>query len=279
MARYFDITALTTLISLDDQRKGQASFTVTNATTASIRGDAVVMPKSGAKPEWFTIDHPSRHYDPGASEQLTVSIDAGMDATPATYGFQLRVLLGGGVPEEQYDDGPLVKFDVEEVPTQPPVQQPVKKPFPWWIVAVIGVIAVLVILAGVWFFFLREKPLTGDAVRIVSAHPGAGSTLRTTNGTVVSFDVQYSFASAPYGYVQLGFVDYGAASNCTGSTFGTGGLYYLPVDGPNGHITINALWTSNADGRMAPKVWLYDQTGSTVVDSPPDGDYCYHYVP
>src|SRR3954453_429337 len=140
MARYFDITALTTLISLDAERKGQASFTVTNATTASIRGDAVVIPKSGAKPEWFTIDHASRHYDPSASEQLSVSIDAGMDAPPATYGFQVRVLLGGGVPEEQFDDGPPVKFDVEEIPTEPPVVVPPKRGIPWWVFLVLGLI-------------------------------------------------------------------------------------------------------------------------------------------
>src|SRR3954452_18568779 len=155
MARYFDITALTTLISLDAERKGQASFTVTNATNASIRGDAVVIPKSGAKQEWFTIDHASRHYDPGASEQLTVSIDAGMDAAPATYGFQLRVLLGGGVPEEQFDDGPLVKFDVTEIPAQPPPPPPppAKRGIPWWVFLIAGLI-VLVVIGGIVAFVL-----------------------------------------------------------------------------------------------------------------------------
>ena len=276
MARYFDITALTTLISLDAERKGVASLTVTNATNASIRGDAIVIPKSGAKQEWFTIERASRHYDPGASEQLSVAIDAGMDAAPATYGFQVRVLLGGGVPEEQFDDGPLVKFDVEEIPDkpQPPTPTP-KKPFPWWIVAIIvGAIAALLIGVAIWFFVIRKPPLTGDDVRIVSSTPGTGTTLRAGVQTVLQFTVQYSLSAASPAFIVVNMADFPGATSCATSGFSTSGGGYQPVPAPNGEVTVNVLWSGGA-GRTAPRVTLYSSGFSMIHEFDPDNRYCY----
>jgi len=280
MARYFNVTALTTLISLDAERKGVASLTVTNATNASIRGDAVVIPKSGAKQEWFTIERASRHYDPGASEQLSVAIDAGMDAAPATYGFQVRVLLGGGVPEEQFDDGPLVKFDVEEIPDKPPTPTPTpKKPFPWWIVVIIvGAIAALLIGVAIWFFVIRKPPLTGDDARIVSSTPGTGTTLRAGVPTVLQFTVQYSFSAPGPAYVVLSMADYAGATSCATSGFSTNGGGYQPVAGQTGEVTVNVLW-SGGSGRTAPRVTLYSSGFGTIRELDPDTRYCYAVNP
>jgi hypothetical protein len=155
MAQYFDITTPVTSIALDDARKGEVTFTVSNATTASIRGESVVIPGGGALTEWFTVDRPVRTYQRGQADQVSVAVAVPMDAPAGSYSIQLRTLLGGGVPEEDFDDGPAVSFEVPEPPAPPPPPPP-KKPFPWWILAVIAAIVVAVIvIAGIVFVVTR----------------------------------------------------------------------------------------------------------------------------
>lgn len=166
MARYFNITAVTNSIELDASRTGQAAFTVTNATSASIGGDAVVVPEPGADAAKYDIDEPSRHFGPGATDQLTVKVTAPAEMAPGTYGFHLRMLLGGGVPEEQFDDGPTVKYTVAKVEEPPPpIQPPPKKPFPWWIVAVIVAVIAIIVIGGI-IAFVVTRPKTGTIVVI-----------------------------------------------------------------------------------------------------------------
>jgi hypothetical protein len=101
-----------------------------------------------------------------------------MDAAPATYGFQLRVLLGGGVPEEQFDDGPVVKFDVTDIPA-PPVEipkPPPKRGIPWWVFLVAGLIALVVIGGIVAFVLTRPKPSTLTVVTVVINDNGFNAT-------------------------------------------------------------------------------------------------------
>jgi hypothetical protein len=164
MARYFDVTAVTTSVELDKKRKGQAAFTVTNATTASLRGDAVVVPEAGAEAAKYEIDEPSRHFAPGATDQVIVEVTAPAGMPAGTYGFRLRMLLGGGVPEEQFDDSPTVKYLVEKGDELPP-----KKPFPWWIVIVAALIALVVI--GVTIYVLVPKPPVPTPIPTPTAPP------------------------------------------------------------------------------------------------------------
>jgi hypothetical protein len=166
MARFFNVTAVTTSIELDATRTGQAAFTVTNATSASIRGDAVVMPEPGAETAKYDIDEPSRHFGPGATDQLTVKVTAPAEMAAGTYGFRLRMLLGGGVPEEQFDDGPTVKYTVSKIEEPPPPPPPPpKKPFPWWIVAVIVAVIAIIVIGGI-VAFVVTRPKTGTIVVI-----------------------------------------------------------------------------------------------------------------
>ncbi len=177
MARFFDITAVTTSIELDKSRTGQAAFTVTNATPASIRGDAVVVSGPGAETAKYEVDEPSRHFGPGATDQLTVKVTAPTEMVPGTYGFQLRMLLGGGVPEEQFDDGPTVTYTVSKVEEPPPPPPPPpKKPFPWWIVAVIVAVIAIVVIGGIIAFVVSRPPATGTIVVITSVTNDDGQT-------------------------------------------------------------------------------------------------------
>lgn len=163
MARFFDITAVTTSTALDADRVGTAAFTVTNATAASIRGEAVVVPQPGAEGARYDIDRPSRHFDPGATESVTVEITAPPEMPAGTYGFQLRMILGGGIPEEQYDDGPVVRFAVVEAPPPPPPPpEPKPKPgIPWWVFALIAAVVLVVIGVVAYLLWPREPTPIG----------------------------------------------------------------------------------------------------------------------
>jgi hypothetical protein len=153
VTKYFDITTPVTEIALSDDLKGELTFTVSNATTASIRGESVVIPGQGALAEWFTVDRPVRNYQRDQADQVGVAVTVPKDAAPGEYAFQLRTLLGGGVPEEDYDDSPSVSFVVPEPPKPPPP----KKPFPWWILLVIAAIVIAIIVIG-GIVFVATRP-------------------------------------------------------------------------------------------------------------------------
>jgi hypothetical protein len=155
MGTYFDITAPVTEIALSDARTGELAFTISNATTAAIRGESVVIPGPGAVAEWFTVDRPVRTYQRSQADQVGLAVAVPADAPPGDYSFVLRTLLGGGVPEEDFDDSPSISFEIPEPPAPPPPPPP-KKPFPWWILLVIGAIVVAVIvIAGIVFVATR----------------------------------------------------------------------------------------------------------------------------
>jgi hypothetical protein len=70
---------------------------------------------------------------------------------PGTYSFRLDAVAENN-PDEDFTEGPPVSFEVK------PASEPVKKPFPWWIL----IIVVLVLIAGVAVFALTRggKPGT-----------------------------------------------------------------------------------------------------------------------
>ncbi|MET0772493.1 MAG: CARDB domain-containing protein [Candidatus Limnocylindrales bacterium] len=153
MGIWFDITAVRATIVLDEGRRAEAVFTVGNATDAPIRGEAVIQPGDGADPSWFVVDRPERSWEVGESDQVVVAIVVPADVPAGARSFRLRIQLVGGVPEEDFDAGPPLGFDVP--PTAPP---PIpRKPFPWWIVALVLLVIVIVVAGGV-FVATRPSP-------------------------------------------------------------------------------------------------------------------------
>lgn len=147
MTTWFSITVAATQLSLDADRSATTAFTVANAGTTAVRGDARIVSVPAEASGWFTVDTPSRPFAVDQTEQLLVTVRVPPGAPAGPVRFRLRMLLGGGVPEEQFDDSPEVRFEVPEVPVPPP-PPPARRP--WWIVVVAAV--VLLILAGVGGF-------------------------------------------------------------------------------------------------------------------------------
>ena len=155
MPRAFDITAATESANLSASGQGEIAFTVSNALRAPVRARATVMVAGQAKSEWATIaGDAERDFTPDGTQQFIVKIQTPPGTPPGRYTFHLLVSNVAN-PDEQYADGPTVSFVVPEVA---PV---VKKPFPWWIVALVG--GVLVIGGGVTAILAgRGGPDLGD---------------------------------------------------------------------------------------------------------------------
>jgi hypothetical protein len=138
----FTITAATSSLHLDAQRRAEASFTISNDSGRFIRGRALLVPQDPAAAAWFALAGEAEHdYPVAGTQQYTVQIAVPPDAAPGTYSFRLDA-VGTGNPDEEYTRGPEVAFAV----LPPPPPPPPRKPFPIWIPIVAGVVILLVII-------------------------------------------------------------------------------------------------------------------------------------
>jgi hypothetical protein len=141
MPRAFDITAATETINLSASGQGELAFTVSNALRRPVRARATVMMAGQARREWATLSGgEERDFAPDGTQQFTVKLQVPPGTPPGSYTFHLLVTDVAN-PDEQYAEGPTVAFVVPEA------APPVKKPFPWWIVALAA--GVIIITGGV----------------------------------------------------------------------------------------------------------------------------------
>ncbi len=139
MPRTFDITTPTPALSLDGQGQAEVAFTVSNALGQPTRVRAVVEPSGSTKPEWLSLpEGAEKDLPPDGTSLFTVKLAVPPGTPPGQYSFNLLV-VGVANPDEHYARGPGVAFTVAKA------EVPVKKPFPWWLVALVGGV---VLLAG-----------------------------------------------------------------------------------------------------------------------------------
>jgi hypothetical protein len=145
MANIFTITTTTQALKADANGVAIAVFTVTNVTSRPVRGFVKPKPLGNTKDEWLKIEgETERDFPAGATHQFTVVFNKPKPpATPPTpppaESFPFRVDAISSInPNEDYTEGPVVT--VETAAGQP---LPVKKPFPWWILIVAGVLLVV----------------------------------------------------------------------------------------------------------------------------------------
>ena len=141
MANPFAITAASNSVSLRSDRTGQAAFTVFNASGRPIRGRARIVAEDPATEPWLSlVGDAERAFGIAGTQQFVVQIEAPPTAPAGDMRFRLD-MVDVENPDENYSRGPTVTFQVPE-----PVAA--SKPFPWWIVAVV---AGVIILIGVAF--------------------------------------------------------------------------------------------------------------------------------
>lgn len=140
MPRSFAITAASNSVFLDEDRKGEARFTVSNQSGRSIEGRARVVAEDAEAEPWISLRGSAhRVFSTAGTEQYTAEIEVPPDAPSGNYTVRLD-MVGEERPDEQYVEGPSVTFQVPE-------PEPDSEPFPWKIVA--AIVAVLLIGGGV----------------------------------------------------------------------------------------------------------------------------------
>jgi hypothetical protein len=143
----FAVTAATNSVRLDEQHKGEAVYTVFNASGRAIRGRAQVVSDKPAAQAWLSIaDGAERDFTIAAVQQFTVQINVPPNGPAGSYSFRID-MVGVDNPDEEYVQGPASTFVVAE-PVPP-------HPFPWWILVV--VVVGLVVIGGGTFFVIKQS--------------------------------------------------------------------------------------------------------------------------
>ena len=161
MASIVEIQAATTSVTCDPQGNAEHVVSIHNTTGRKLRVTARIHVDEPAKAEWvgkpvLQAKPKQQEWDlePDETIQVTVPIVA-KDAAAGDYTFRLEV-YSTEAPSEETSMGDGIAFTV---PEPPPVEPPVEKPFPWWIIVVI--VAVLVIGGVSWFVISQYVLKTG----------------------------------------------------------------------------------------------------------------------
>lgn len=143
MPSSFAITTAANSTPLDANRKGQTVFTVSNTSVRALKGRARIVSDNPTAAAWFKLTgEAERDFTVNGTQQYALQIAVPPTVAAGDYTVRLD-MVGVENPDEDFTQGPSVTFAV-------PAPLPVKKPFPWWIIAVIaGVIIIGIILAVV----------------------------------------------------------------------------------------------------------------------------------
>ena len=124
--------------------KGSAVFGVTNKTGEGLTARLSVQVQGDGKPEWYQVQgEPERPVAAGETQTVTIVAKIPGATPPGQHRIKLRA-TNVNDPDNDSTDSTAATVTVPVVATKPP---PVKKPFPWWILAVVG--GVLVVVIGV----------------------------------------------------------------------------------------------------------------------------------
>ncbi len=146
-----NIFAITTAADKLKAENGSATtvFTVTNTTSRPLRGVMKIKPLSNTEASWVKIEgETERDFPAGGTHQFTVSFNKPTPSNPQTtlqsaesFPFRLDAVSATN-PDEDFTEGPIVTV---EIPEQKAEQ---KKPFPWWILIVLGVLLIVGVIVG-----------------------------------------------------------------------------------------------------------------------------------
>lgn len=151
MARPFAITSASESLRLDGDGHAEASLTVTNTTPRSLGTRLVLRPLGGSQAAWFVppLDREVT-LEPGKTTQHSVRLAVPPGLGAGKFTFRLDA-VSIEHPDDDFTEGPLVSFELSAA-AKPPA-----KPFPWWILIVVG--ALLVLAIGITLaLVLTRKP-------------------------------------------------------------------------------------------------------------------------
>jgi hypothetical protein len=122
--------------------KGSAVFGVTNKTGEGLTARFSVQVQGDGKAEWYQVQgEPERPVAAGENQTVTVVAKIPVATPPGQHRIKLRA-INVNDPDNDSTDSAAATVTV---PAAGPAAPPPKKPFPWWILAVVGGVLVLVI--------------------------------------------------------------------------------------------------------------------------------------
>ena len=121
--------------------KGTATFNVTNKTGEGLTGRFGVQIQGAGKAEWYSVQgEPERPVAAGETQTVIVAAKIPATTPPGQHRIKLRA-TNVNDPDNDFTESTVATVTVPAV-AKPPAK---KKPFPWWILAVVGGVLVLVI--------------------------------------------------------------------------------------------------------------------------------------
>ncbi len=147
MTSIVTVTPASQTVKASKDGVAEHAFSVTNITGAPLGIGAEVLVEPPAQEGWFSIEGPAeRQLAVNETDQITVKAKLPAGTAPGTYKFKLQVYsTAKGRAGEDVTEGPTVSVEMP-TPEEKPIrkQDEVKKPFPWWIVAVAAAVVLLV---------------------------------------------------------------------------------------------------------------------------------------
>jgi hypothetical protein len=170
-ARYtkWVVTAAAQRITLNAQRAGESTFTVTNPGGVADRAVLDPVAGEGADESWLVVDEPLRLVRAGASVSSLLRGAGPAGTPPGEYAVQGRVYSAESAPEESSVLSPRVML---EVPAEPEPDQPERSRW-WWLVAA-GLAVVLLVVGGVLVFDRGDGRAVLAPTPSPAASPGTG---------------------------------------------------------------------------------------------------------
>ncbi len=149
MPRAFDIVPLVPSVKPNAQGKAELTFSVSNKLNRPLRAKATPGAEGTTKAEWLSVvGSAEQDFAADGTQQVTVKFQAPAGTPPGSYGVHLLVATLNN-PDEEYAKGPVVTVEVPKADVAP------VKPFPWWILALVA--GVLVIVGGSYALFSSMK--------------------------------------------------------------------------------------------------------------------------
>ena len=183
------VTTSTDRVNLDTQRRGELSFTVTNASDAADQVVFEPVPGAGIDRSAVTVDNPGRPVPGRGSASFLVHIAIPQQAAAGRYELYGQAYSAHLAPEETLGRSGRVVFDVAAPP------QPKKRP--WWLLAVAGLVIVVLGVVG----FVVFRPSGTAVVPNVVGQPQAAASDRLDKAGLKLGSVRHRLDAANDGKV------------------------------------------------------------------------------
>jgi hypothetical protein len=185
----FSITTATTDLRLDDSRKGQVAYTVTNTSHQNLRARGIIVVDGTTSKSWFSLAGGEGDLPVDSTQQFDVQVAVPPEVAEGNYRFRLDV-ADVGSPDEYSAEGPWTNVVV-------PARPQVKRPVPWLWIGIAAAVVLLLAAGGIAAFILT-RPSKGalqattkpDFGTVKVGKPAVGTVTVKNSGGQTGFWVQ-----------------------------------------------------------------------------------------